>query len=351
MANLLKKVLDWKAVQSWADGRFSLTTHNHDDRYLRNVNISTDDFEPDWSKIQKVIFSWGNRVVAPIIHQLVPGTWIATIQGCGGEDPIISFIGATNPNYLLGATARTANQGVGSANATFYKNSSYSPDLTKVLVFSSRNNKTGHEILNTHIVPGDSTYIKLQAIAQCTNHPMRLYFVPDKIASSYNPYYRIVGVGDRFIYANYNDVFLKQLHTLYPQVLSGDWKSNFTGTTAKYSDDRDLSWGVMFGIAANDTWNWCYPTYIPPTPMLKTNSAFKYAFIGLSRVWNMTWNNGSKHLMWYTNDSDGLPYGGANIGTLSEDENYSWNFYQYENNGKINNKTWKIKLYDMTDIS
>ena len=57
MANLLKKVLDWKAVQNWANGRFSLTTHNHDTVYSKLGHTHTDTLTnsfPDFSRVKSL---------------------------------------------------------------------------------------------------------------------------------------------------------------------------------------------------------------------------------------------------------------------------------------------------------
>ena len=348
MANLLKKVLDWKAIQSWADGRFSLLGHNHDGRYLRDINVSSDDYLPDWSKIQKVYFGWGNRLVHPIFHQLVPGTWITSIQGCGGDNPITSILAAKNPTYLLGNTERTTNASI-PANGG-YPNSAYSPSFNNILVLNCRNNKVGHEMLSTHIVPGTSTYVKPQPIGQCSNHPYRVYFVPDKIASDYGVYVKLVGTGAGFAYANYNDVFFTRIAALTSTVLAGDWKSNFNNKSLAYTDNRGLDWGAMFGMA-NDGWKWCYPTYIPPTPMAKTNSNFYYNFIGNGKVLRLDWRNDKKYLSFLQNDGDAYPRGYGYIeSALSEDAEYVWSYwYQGSSGGDWTTKTVKLKLYDMLD--
>ena len=353
MPDMNRKIFDWSKVKSWVSDTFSLNTHNHDEVYVKHSEYAVnDDHTPDWSKIRKVYFSWGNSAVQPIIHALVPGTWIMAIQGCGGSNPIFGLLAATKPDYLLGSTARNVNE-----NGVVW-GSDYTPALDKVLALNYTDNHIGSGRLDTHLIPGTSTYLRPSPTAQCTNHPFKVYFVPDKCASNCDVYYRIVGCGANFAYDNFSNVFANKLVDLYRTVLAGDWKTAFTNNICNVADDRSLEYGHMF-MRSNDDWKSCYPTHVPDKPMVETDANFKYTFVGDGKNWRIRLQNGRRYLEWEANDGDGYPYGqdylptnGTTGTTLNQTDTYKWE-YQYmkssAENVQYTTEYMNLRLYKMLD--
>lgn len=309
MADILRKVLDWKAVQTWCNNTFSSLTHKHDQYATTEAlaAISESGFHADWRYANRVYSTWGNNAFQPIIHILVPGTIMVWIDGCGGDGPIVTLYAAEDPNYLLGSTNRVVNAG-----AFFTSAKTYTADTSKPTLLAAASNKVGDTLISAHIVPGENTYVRPIPVGQCTTHILRVLFIPDASSVKYDKYWNIVGYGHTYTDALLSTMVLNTNPARNGVVFGGDWKSNFNETTALMDyRSKDISKPIRWHNGTD--WVNTVPVYIPPTRVTTSSKLGYYFFSG--RIFEVRGTSGN--ITWSTNDSDGYPRSFGNMGSTT----------------------------------